>query len=450
MDTFSYIFHKPEWDIFLQKYETQIKPQKREEFRKTCDYMFNEIGYGFFLWIQNSKIHTFQLFLNKDKKKPKHINIHSNKTIKNNEASWGFIGCLFFHADHKYTFFEKYAGIYYDMLQTVLSRTQNINTCFFINVFDRPVVYKHKCKSYIDQIEEKCKNNPVIQNTYIPILSGATTPDHYDKLIIYTDTWEIYRQKHFHAKYKNRYYKTGEKIETDWNRKENTIVFRGTNTACHPLKSVRLKVVSFLNRLKEKEKEKEDPLIKIKIDVGIVLSKKNRTWIQKTNNKYQVITDAQLHKRMDYVPRKNQIDQSKCKYILCMDGHVTPWRLCFELSYGSCIILIRSQYTSWFYHELRHKENVYIIDESAPNLKEKIRETLIYFSDPNHEEEARRIGENAKRLYKKIMHMDYMRNYMVSLFRKPEFQNILAEKTKTKTKKKRSLSPKRKTRKHIV
>merc|ERR1719265_910465 len=42
-------------------------------------------------------------------------------------------------------------------------------------------------------------------------------------------------------------------------------------------------------------------------------------------------------------------DQSSFKYILTLDGYVTPWRLTLELDYGSLLFMVHSGYKSWFY-----------------------------------------------------------------------------------------------------
>lgn len=60
--------------------------------------------------------------------------------------------------------------------------------------------------------------------------------------------------------------------------------------------------------------------------------------------------------------------QSAFKYILDIDGYATPWRLFFELSYQSVIILVRSKYTSWFYDRLKDGHNMFIVDIDAPGL----------------------------------------------------------------------------------
>jgi len=428
----TYILNKPEWETLMEKEQEKIKPEHREKFENTYKYMYNEIGYGVFVRIVENKIERFQAFVNTDSPKPetnriptseieKYRDVFSRK-VSRDRNHWGFNGCIFAYYDKwwKYNVHEIKLNIYYDMLRQMINTNHKINTCFFINLWDKPVLYKHRCSTFMEHVKESCNDQPIIPNKYIPVLSGAINREHYDKCMIYLDAWTSYSKKWYGKKCENRYIKN---MITEWTKKENKIIFRGQNTSCYSTdfnKNIRLKMV----HLFQTWKNEKIPENKIDIDVGLIkiITKKGRL-VEITDHKIQLSNDASLTRKIHAVHKKSKYEQSKCKYILCMDGYVTPWRLCFELSYGSCIFLIRSQYTSWFYHELRHKENVVIFDESSPNLEEEIREALIYYS--NHDEEARRIGENARKLYKKIMHIDYMRNYMLDILGAPEFQNIL-------------------------
>jgi hypothetical protein len=415
-----YILNKPEWETLMEKEQETIKPEYREKFENTYKYMYNEIGYGVFVRIVENKIEMFQAFVNTDSPKPETNQIPTTEIekyrdrffykVSKDRNHWGFNGCVFLYNHHWWKYDEFKIRIYYDMLLHLIKKnTTTINTCFFINILDKPIISKN------------------IQKKYIPVLSGSTNIHQYnDKCMIYLDAWEIYRQFPF-ERYIRTIGKTCEnqyitKVETEWRSKQNKIIFRGTNSSCYPTafkQNIRLKMINIMQKIKQ-QKISEN---KIDIDIGLIKLKNKLSRVEITDHKIHFSNDASLTRKIHSVHKKSKYEQSKCKYILCMDGYVTPWRLCFELSYGSCIFLIRSQYTSWFYHELRHKENVVIFDESSPNLEEEIREALIYYS--NHDEEARRIGENAKKLYKKIMHIDYMRNYMLDIFRAPEFQNIL-------------------------
>ena len=115
--------------------------------------------------------------------------------------------------------------------------------------------------------------------------------------------------------------------------------------------------------------------------------------------------------------------QSNCKYILDIDGHANPWRLCFELCYNSCIILILSNYVSWFYDKLKHMKNVYIIDVNSSHLEKDVYKCLTLLG--KNDKIGKKIAEGGSELYNEIMNYKHVKKYMVSLLSEPEFDIFL-------------------------
>ena len=56
--------------IIIQPFKNIIKDDCVEKFVNTCDYMFQKVGFGIFVFILNGEIHTFQLFANTTETKP--------------------------------------------------------------------------------------------------------------------------------------------------------------------------------------------------------------------------------------------------------------------------------------------------------------------------------------------------------------------------------------------
>jgi hypothetical protein len=445
---FSYIHGYTDFIDFINDYKQIIKPSKLAAFLNTCDHMFNNIGYGAMVYIKDGKIHTYQPFANiykiKDgSEKIKNTNIdkiiedkikyldikkdyYYHRMIKQREQ-WAFSRCIIFDWDDWWKDIELYMSIYYHMLETVLSKSK-INTCFFINLFDEPVLPKFKCKNYIQNINT-CNKNIKIENNYIPVLSGASTNNHYDKCLIYTDVWELATQKKFSKGCRSWYYKKG-KLNTNWNKKNNKIIFRGRNTSCYPNdvnKNIRLKIIKILNKLQNKQITNNT----IDIDVGL------SGWADATifsNDKLQISNPKELIKQgFDLKNRVSMEEQSNNKFILDIDGYVTPFRLCYELLYNSCIVLVLSKYYSWFYDELKHKENIYIIDQNSDNLEKDITDALIYLSE--NPEKAKEIAANSRKLGQKIINVDNMAKYMINMFKTADFDIVTNVRNKTYKKK---------------
>ena len=141
---------------------------------------------------------------------------------------------------------------------------------------------------------------------------------------------------------------------------------------------------------------------------------------QNNGDASKILKSIGIHNFSENVP---MYQQSNCKYILDIDGHANPWRLCFELCYNSCIILLLSNYVSWFYNSLKHMKNVYIIDVNSKHLEKDVYECLTLLG--KNDKIGEKIAEGADDLYNEIMNFEYIQSYMVSLLSEPEFDILL-------------------------
>lgn len=408
----------------IQPFQPIIKERYQENFINTCNYMFKDVGYGVFVFIVDGKIHTYQIFANTTTTKPgsraitkKMISNNNKATRKNkkgipitNKKQMGFHYCMF-KAYKEWWKSETDKSIYYHLIETCLKGT-NITTCFFLNLNTFPVLFKRKCNQYILH-QDVCKHNAKIANNYIPVLSGATTRDHFDKCIVYPDAWEVVTRKRFGSYCTNNFMDSFDKINTDWNYKTDSVVFRGENKTCYQAdknRNERIKIINAFNNTRG--------LTDIDIDVGLINLKPKNFYIDDAMNieDIQTITDDTSYEK---IPMHIQ---SNSKYILDIDGHANPWRLCFELSYNSCIILMMSQYHSWFYDKLKHMKNVYIIDVNHKNMDKEIVKCLSKLERNNNI--GQKIAKGSLQLYEDIMNITYIKKYMIDLLSGKEFNIV--------------------------
>jgi hypothetical protein len=409
--------------IIIEPFLQILKESVKDKFVNTCDYMFKDVGYGVFVFILNGKIHTYQLFANTTTIKPGSECITKKMIYKNNRLTrknkqhvpikdkkqMGFHYCMF-KAYKDWWKSENDRSIYYHLLESCLKNT-NITTCFFLNLYTFPVLFKRECGQYILH-QDVCKNNRKISNKYIPVLSGASTNEHFDKCIVFPDAWEIVTRKRFGTRCTNNFMDSFDKLNTNWNTKNNTIIFRGENKTCYPLdkdRNERLKVINIFDKIKQ------DNDTDIDIDVGFVNLIVKNLYIDDNMNT-ETVTNL---KSLETVP---MYIQSNNKYILNVDGHANAWRLCFELGYNSCIILIKSQYYSWFYDKLEHMKNIYIIDSNSKQLNNEIMSCLQKLD--RNDDIGKKIAHGAVKLYKDIINYNYMKKYMISLLSENEFDLI--------------------------
>lgn len=416
----------------IEPFKNIIKPESQENFVNTCLYMFKNVGYGVFVFILNGEIHTYQIFANITDIKPGTQNItrkqilKNNKTRKlknqvigqpiNNKKKMG-VNYYRFKAYNNWWKAETDKSLYFHLLKTCLTGS-NITTCFFLNLNTHPVLYKKKCDQYVLH-QEVCKNNKIKKNKYIPVLSGCTTKYHYDKCIVYPDSWEVITRKKFGKLCAGNFVDSFDKINTNWSTKTNTLMFRGANKSCYLLDKYmnqRLRVLKLLNDIKKTKN------LNININVGLTDFYLHNASIDDKQN----ITD---HKNIFKSLGINKLEkipmyqQSNCKYILDIDGNANPWRLCFELSYNSCIILLLSNYVSWFYDNLKHMKNIYIIDVNSPNLENDLYKCLNLLD--KNDKIGEKIAKGSVELYNEIMNFDYIQKYMVSLLSQSDFDIIV-------------------------
>lgn len=433
----NYIFDYSKFDkIIIQPFKNIIKNESIEKFENTCNHMFKKVGYGIFVFILNGEIHTYQVFANTTEIKPgsqiltkkKNIKLLKNKknkkTIKNIK-NMGFSNCMI---NSNVNWWNKlYTLFYYDLLVNTLKNT-NITTCFFLNLYDYPVLYKHVCNQHILN-EFMCSKNKKENNDYIPVLSGCSSNNYYDKCIVYADAWELVSKTKFlnRGKFVNRYYNEEyKKLNTNWGTKKDELIFRGKNNSCFPNdfeKNNRLKVLYLLNKIQESNK------ITNKININVGLNSVNHKLlfnVEKNEIKVDISNeDKIINKLHDLVNVQgvSMVEQSNSKYILNIDGYVTAWRLCFELGYNSCIILFLSQYHSWFYDKLKHMKNVYIIDVDSNNLEQDIIKCIKTLE--RNDNIGKKIANGSLDLFNEVMNFDYIKKYMVNLLSEKEFDIII-------------------------
>ena len=435
--------------IIIQPFKNIIKDDCVEKFVNTCDYMFQKVGFGIFVFILNGEIHTFQLFANTTETKPgsqtitrKQVkmankNIAKSNKIKTSKKKQVGNVSLKLKPDvtttnkkkfsYHYCYFKSFTGwwkrdhdntLYYNLLQSCLKGT-NITTCFFLNLYTFPVLYKRQCSQYILH-QDICKNNDFEKNKYIPVLSGATTKEHFDKCIVYPDAWEVITKKQFGPICSNNFFDSFGKINTDWSSKKNTIIFRGANKTCYQIdenKNDRIKTLKALNIIKNKINTDID------IDVGLVKSSAKSYYIDNkmnTNDSNEVLKLIGVNDFLDKIP---MFKQSDCKYILDIDGHANPWRICFELSYNSCIIVMMSNYYSWFYDKLKHLKNVYIIDVNSDTLEKDLSKCIETLE--RNDNVGKKIAEGGVKLFNEIMNFQYAKKYMTTLLKEDDFDIII-------------------------
>jgi hypothetical protein len=257
---------------------------------------------------------------------------------------------------------------------------------FFVNERDFPLMKIDGTEPY-NHIWGS-KHHPLQSHNYIkyaPILSCSATSMHADIIIpTYEDWARVTFQKNslvFPLSGGScREYPDVKQVP--WSKKKEKAVFRGgsTGSGVTPDTNQRLKALEI------------SQLHGNLLDVGI--TKWNLRPRKLESNQF-----LQTIVRKSY-PVANKLDlqgQSSFKYILTLEGHVAAYRLSYELSSGSVILLAESQWKMWYSPYLKAFEHFVPVKEDLSDLI-----TQIEWCKSN-DSKCSQIAKNARLFYDKFL-----------------------------------------------
>ena len=290
-----------------------------------------------------------------------------------------------------------------DMLETLCKSREVPDIELFINKRDYPLITKREFEPYEHIFDTE--NYPLIShnyNTYLPILSMVTTDKHSDIPFPTHEDWARVStqedRKFFYPDCRDYNYD----FSTKWSEKIPTAVFRGASTGCGVS-------IETNPRLKASFLSKSSPIengYKL-LDAGI--TKWNLRPRKIMGNKYlQIIEPSNIG--LELVGGLTPEEQSKYKYILNIDGHVTAFRLSLELSMGSVVFLVESKYRIWYMRYLKPGVHYIPVKSDLSDLYEKIRWCR------QNDKECEKISKNAKEFYDKYLTKNGILDYLQYLF----------------------------------
>lgn len=355
-----------------------------ESVNNTFNYLFNKFKKGVFVKIKNNKLsvflpfsknnytnewgnrmiqpktfkdmNTFLIYTSKIQGydiKHENINKFTNKWYANN--------CLI-RSEYPIKENDRCLSNLKDLLLTLCETRVIPDIELFFNRRDFPLIKKDDTEPYENIYDSE--KFPLIShkyNKYCPILSMVTTNTNTDIPFPTMEDWArvSYEEdkKLFYPDFKD--YKT-EEFNLNWESKKSIAVFRGTSTGCGVTieKNPRLKLANL---------SKTYPDI---IDAGITKFNCRPRKIMNIKE-LQIIDPSKLD--LDLVSFLSPKEQSNYKYIINVDGHVSAFRLSWELSMGSVILLQESKYRVWFRKYLIEYVHYIPIKEDLSDILEKIK-----------------------------------------------------------------------------
>lgn len=418
---FSNVFKKDE----IKTENTDSKIYNNLEYKdifNTFKYMFNKFKKGIFVSIRNGKLNTFlpfskQNFTNEwgknieiDKTKYKKLSDFmilssslsgykiTEKNINYDTEKWYANNFLL---RSEYPVKESDTGI--ETLKnmfTQLCETRDVpDIDLFINRRDFPLLKKDLTEPY--ECLYDSKKQPLLSHKYeryFPILS-MTVSDDFDDIPIPTfEDWKRVCSQEDKLKFEEGKDFNYE-MNLDFSSKINKAVFRGSNTGrgttIHTNTRLKVAEMSFRKPLDEDGTEL--------LDAGI--TKWNTRPHKEFGEKYLSFTDT---RKLNFglVKSLSPSEQSNYKYIINIDGHVSAYRLSLELSMGSVVLLVDSEYRLWFRRFLVDGVHYISVKKDLSNLLERIKWCK------RNQDKCIEIANNARKFYEKYLTKQSILDYL--------------------------------------
>jgi len=379
-NTFAYLFNKFKKGVFVKiknnKLSVFLPFSKHNYINEWSEYMKQPPSYtdmtSFLLYA--SKIQCYDI-------KPEQVNKFVNKWYANN--------CLV-RTEFPIGENDRCVSNLKDMLITLCKERIIPDIELFFNRRDFPLIKKDDTEPY-EHIFNSEKKSLISHNydKYCPILSMVTTNNNTDIPFPTMEDWARVSEQEHSKLFAPDFKKYSYTFEHDWDSKIPSAVFRGASTGCGitPDTNPRLKLALLSTK---SPIENKIPLL----DAGITKWNCRPRKIMK--QEYLQLIDPSIMKQegINLVSFLTPEQQSKYKYIINVDGHVSAFRLSLELSMGSVVLLQDSKYRVWFRKYLIPNKHYIPIKEDLSDLFEKIRWCR------KNDEECKKIAENALLFYK--------------------------------------------------
>jgi len=385
----------------------------------TFKYIFEKFKKGIFVKIVNNHLKVFLPFSNVnfvnewsdnikiDKKYNsmyeffKHITELEGRTFNKNTVnnfinSWYSNNCLI-----RYEFpineGDTNVSCIKNMLEELCDKRKIPDIEFFINRRDFPLLTKKGFEPYYHLWDTMEK--PLISHCYdkySPIMSMCSFDNYSDILIPLHDDWIRVQGK------ENKFFpRSSQKYEYNfdikWEDKIPTAIFRGSSTGSGVTieKNQRLKL-AYLSYI---QKNENIPYL----DAGI--TKWNIRPKKVMGNPYLQTIDLEKIP-FKLVSKLSPLEQSKYKYIIHVDGHVSAFRLSYELSMNSVILIVKSKWKVWYSDLLIPYVHFIPIKEDLTDLFDIIKWCR------ENDEKCKIISQNSKLFYQKYLQKDGILDYL--------------------------------------
>ncbi len=399
---------------------------------ETFRYLFNKFKKGIFVKIKNNKLVVFLPFSKANFTNewsslihidPKYKDLNdflqafsgshrfNPRKVNQNVSEWYANNCIvrydINHKTRKANEGDTNVAIIKNVLDTLCTKRTVPDIEFFVNRRDFPLLTRDGTEPY-DNI---WGDTPLVSYNlpkYIPILSMCKTNRYADILIPTHEDWaRVQSNKGIWFPRSCRDYT--DKFDTAWEDKKKTAVFRGASTGCGVTIDTNPRIkLAYIGATYEEE-EDVVPLL----DVGI--TKWNLRPRKVKGSKYLQSIDIdklekQGVKKVEYLSIQ---EQSKYRYIINVDGHVSAFRLSIELGMGSVILMVQSRWEIWYSDLLIPYHHYVPIKSDLSDLVKQIKWCR------DNDDKCKEIVANSTKFYNTYLHekgiLDYFQKTLIDM-----------------------------------
>ena len=391
--TFRYIFNKFKKGIYIK-----IKNNKLVSFLPFSKAkFFNEWSHKIDIEPKFKNVVEFMRYINAMEGRP-----FDGKKVNRFTNAWYANNCL---VRYEFPLSEGDTGTHHiqNMFEELCAQRYVPDVELFINRRDFPLLKKDYTEPYEHLWDSE--THPLVSHKYdkyFPILSSVTKDGFADLPIPTIDDWARVKSAdgvHFPKTRTGNY---EEDFSTLWDDKKPTAVFRGGSTGFGTTLETNPRLYVAYLSVSTPSDEQGIPYI----DAGIT------DW----NLRPRKIKGEKYLKTIDVnsmpfklVEKLSTQQQSLYKYIIHIDGHVSAFRLSVEMSTGSTLLIVDSDYKLWYKHLLVPYVHYVPIRRDLTDLLEKIKWCR------DNDAICKKMAENCKVFFKKYLEKDGIFNYLQSL-----------------------------------
>ena len=389
------------------QFKEYSKHLMKEDLMNTLYYIFHHFGEVIYYRIRDNKVvcryHIYNYKYENDWSS--YINFSKNRTVLNllnnrkgesyltieHKKYWSNNGCNIFFEDWSRLKGNptSYIREFNEMIDATIYKYKNVpDSDIIINRKDFQMLRRDgRYADYYMYPVDYDFNVKYNLNRVWPVASQSKTADNLDINIPSADEW--------------RNLNKSEELCTDWNRKINKAVFRGSSTGCGTTieNNLRLKLANIAL--------KHSDLLDVKIasKTGRVVKQFK---INKSDRSISFINSYQYKELFGNF--LTATEQSLYKYIFCIEGNAQAYRLPDEFRKKSLLLRVDSDYYMWFEPLLKDGNNIITIDREYNNLFDR----LDYLQ--KDDKTAKKIAENGYKFGEKYINREkiceYLFNYM--------------------------------------